>query len=167
MEEQQMKKILSLVAIAGLLVSTVPSSYAGNDPLYLNHKLDTMTINTEKLENLETTHMLSNAFSFLYKGVKAVGSTVKSAFCKFNEFIAEKEAKATEIRGEDQLCRCNRQPCYAPNYKKAIEIYESTMAITAAYTAMRKEYKEEKDLDRKKLILENFHKILLIYIDQD
>jgi hypothetical protein len=75
-----MKKILSAALVAGMLLSAVPLSYAGNAPLYLNHKLDTMTINTEKLENLETTHMLSNAFSFLSKGVKAAGKMVSSFF---------------------------------------------------------------------------------------
>jgi hypothetical protein len=56
-----------------------------------------MTINTEKLETLETTHMLSNAFSFLSKGVKtafcllrrggnAVGKTCRKFFEKEDEF---------------------------------------------------------------------------------
>jgi hypothetical protein len=114
-----------------------------------------MTINTEKLETLETTHMLSNAFSFLSKGVKTVGRTVKKAFCKSNksnEFIAEKEAKATEYRRANRILRYNRQhgcpddhnPCKRARKlcEEGIELCNATIASLDVAIARNKKILE-------------------------
>jgi hypothetical protein len=114
-----MKKTLSAMIVVGMLISAVPSSYAGEAPLYLNQKLDEMTINAEKLETLETTHMLSNAFSFLSNRFKAAGKMVSSFF----------ESTKTQDNDEDicvDSCKKVRKSC-----REAHEAWEEVMAMNA------------------------------------
>jgi hypothetical protein len=131
-----MKKILSVALVAGMLLSAVPASYAGNAPLNLNHKLDEMTINTEKLETLETTHMLSNAFSLLCKGVKAVGNSVRSfVLAHFGMDDATYEMIYGEKRTSTRTCgKCTpefRAKAVAEN-KKAIAKWKELIAESEA-----------------------------------
>jgi hypothetical protein len=85
-----------------------------------------MTINAEKLENLETTHMLSNAFSFLCRGVKACFNFFKKEdeFAEVNKPLLDRKTR------ECNPCKRARKLC-----EEGIAMCNETLAILNAVKA--------------------------------